>query len=650
MAMVVLCSFSSLRAQENQRLDSLEREFKHRIGTEKSRILYELVYDYLRIDIDKAKQYNEKAKSLVKTEVLPGSLAYLYMARGIYLSRTGQLDSAIFELNKAKELAVSTNASYALVRIYASLGHAYVSSGRPQDGLENMYAGLRVLDNQADKEVELKLKTNIAWAYLELKQYRNCIDYGLANLSAMEGTSYEWIALYTYNNIAISYGALGMLDSARFYIDKGIAAAERSNDSQSLANGYFILGTIFADAGKYDLAIEQYLKARPYREKVGNPFFIVSDLYAMSELYFKLGQFQKGIASGHEALALAEKFDLTLKFEGAYHSLAQNYEGLHDYVNASKYYKLWAVAKDSVYENSNTQAIAEMRTRFETDKKEQQLVLQQSQLLQQQTALELTFAIIGVLLLSLALIIVISILLRNRLKREKEVFLREAQTQATIQSQENERRRFAQDLHDGMGQLISALRLAIHSIHNNSPLDERLAIVNKAEVLLNEMHQEIRSIAFNLMPQTLVQSGLVPALREMANRLNDSGKVTVRVSGFDIPERLQEIQEISLYRIIQEWLNNIIKYSNATVVEIQLVGHVEEIALTIEDNGFGFDVSILESAKGNGWKNIRSRLNLARGRIDLDSRPDRKGTTLIITIPKALAKPSPDDAVVINTQ
>jgi two-component system, NarL family, sensor kinase len=650
MAILFLFVSSFSFAQKTSSLDSLEKRLPTISGNDKALALYELVYGYLRVDINKAKIFADDSRQFAKTLSDPKGLAYVKMALGIYNGRMGQLDSSVYYLNVARGLATQSQNHHALVRIYASLGHTYISSGKPEQGIENMFAGLRVLDEHPDLEMELKLRTNVAWAYLELKQYRNCIDYGLQNLRRMEGTEFEWIALYSYNNVAISYGALGDLDSAQFFIKKGIAAARNNNDFQALANGHFILGTIYSNAKKYDLAIAEYLKARPFRERVGNPLFIVSDLYTISELYYKTGEYLKGVQAASEALAIAEKYNLQLKYEGTYLSLAQNYEGLKDFRNASKYYRLWAIAKDSVYTNANAEAITEISTKYETEKKEQQLLIQKAELAEQEAELQKTYVVITALAVTLLLIVVIFLLLRRSAKRKRELFLREAQIEATIHSQENERRRFARDLHDGMGQLISALRLALHSINKNSTIEERHAVAGKAEVLLNDMHREIRSIAFNLMPQTLVKSGLLPALREMASRLSDSASSTVRVNAFDLPERLSEVQEISLYRVIQEWINNVVKYSNATLIEIQLVGYDEEISITIEDNGDGFDPAALNNSSGNGWKNIISRINLIKGFVDIDTQPGRAGTTLIIRIPIPAASPAVELKVQPNTQ
>ena len=242
------------------------------------------------------------------------------------------------------------------------------------------------------------------------------------------------------------------------------------------------------------------------------------------------------------------------------------------------------------------------------------------------------------------LLIVISILLRSRYLRkqqlasqERVLAVQEAYIKATIESQESERKRVAQDLHDGMGQLISALRMTVSNLPAATGTEEKIKAVEKSEKILNDMHREVRAVAFNLMPQTLIQYGLVPALQEMASRLHESTGVVVKISSFDLQQRLSEVQEISMYRIVQEWINNVLKYAEATKIEVDLVADDDEIRLTIEDNGKGFDPNTLISADGNGWKNIQSRTGLLKGAINIDSTPQRKGSTLMIHFPIALS-------------
>jgi two-component system NarL family sensor kinase len=620
------------------KLDSLE-------GLDKAIAYYDLVATYVRGDIKRAKQHLEAARSFSRNSSDDMVHAYTHLSHGVYASMTGGLDSAMLLFENAYVLAKKHNDVPALIKINTALGKNSIASGKAEKGLTHLFEALRLLDVQPDIELMLKTRVNIMWGYLELKRFRDCINFGRASLKLVT-PQYEWIAIYLFNNIAVSYGELKNLDSARYFAEKGIKGATESKDYQTLANAHFILGDVYASSGQYDNAIAEYLKARPHREKVGNPFFIISDLYTISELYNKMGQYGKGVQAGLDALKVAEEYNMMLKFEGVYHSLARNYEGLGDFRNASKYYNLWAINKDSVYRNSTAQAIAEVETKYETEKKQQQIDLQNMQLAEQRAQIRMTYLVIGGLVIITALVVIIFVLMRHRLIRkqklmraENEVVVREAFIQATIQSQEAERKRFAQDLHDSMGQLISSLRLMISSLDRDPTLEGKVELVSKSEKILDEMHKEIRSVAFNLMPQTLIKEGLLPALQEMARRISQSGRLQMRVSGFDLPARLNELQEVSLYRVVQEWTNNSIKYSSASKIDVQLVGHESEITLTIEDDGDGFDVAALENGSGNGWRNIQSRLNLVKANLFIDSMRGRKGTTLVVTVPVVVSVP-----------
>ena len=119
----------------------------------------------------------------------------------------------------------------------------------------------------------------------------------------------------------------------------------------------------------------------------------------------------------------------------------------------------------------------------------------------------------------------------------------------------------------------------------------------------------------------------------MGTRVNATGQIRVLVESFGLPERFSELKEIALYRIIQEWVNNVLKYANAKSVTIQLVGHENEVTLTIEDDGAGFDKRKLEDSLGNGWINIQSRIKLIKATVEIDSQPDGKGTTFIVSMP-----------------
>ncbi|HTH55372.1 MAG TPA: sensor histidine kinase, partial [Cyclobacteriaceae bacterium] len=400
------------------------------------------------------------------------------------------------------------------------------------------------------------------------------------------------------------------------------------------------LADIYTQLSKYDSALVNIKRALEIRKSINDYQGIVSSLNSLGQLEMRLNHFDNAERFLLQARDSANAKKLVVEQKKIYYSLYELYREKGNTVKALDNYVKFTAVKDSLLNESSHKQITELQVQYETEKKEQQIALQHSQLGESQARLQVTYIVIALLAVSVVAAIVIYVLARSRHRRthalllkDKELSVREAFIQASIASQENERKRFAQDLHDGMGQLISSLKLLLRRPDKLTTTEDRVNMMNEAEGLLDDMHREIRSIAFNLMPQTLIEYGLAPALKEMADRLTSSGRIIIRVEAFDLPERLSELQEVSLYRIIQEWINNVIKYAHATVIEVQLVGHEEEISLTVQDNGNGFDPSVLENTSGNGWKNVRSRSNLIKGSLDLDSREGRAGTTLLLTIP-----------------
>lgn len=220
--------------------------------------------------------------------------------------------------------------------------------------------------------------------------------------------------------------------------------------------------------------------------------------------------------------------------------------------------------------------------------------------------------------------------LNMQLQHNQEIMMN-----AIVKGQEDERKRFAQDLHDGFGQMISCLNLNLSSLEDikSTETERRIGIFESSSSILEDMYVELKNICFNLMPHTLISAGVGEALIEFANRINITQKVIIHVSLFGIENRLKQVQEISIYRISQEWINNILKYSDATKINLQITKDEEEITLLIEDNGIGFDMNLLLIGKGNGWKNIASRANLIKGEVELDTVEGKKGTTFILNAP-----------------
>lgn len=644
-ALITILLFQLIALPGFTQIDSLKRTASSGAhDTLRVQALTDLCYTFLSINPDSSIHFGEQAVVLAdKIDFKKGSassrsdlgLAYYYK---------GDLSKAVSLWESASAIREKLNDKSGVAALNIKIGAAYFKLGNYEKSLAGQMKALKMFEQLENDFGVAQALNNVAAVFEMQKQYGKAREYylkavdvhtkkkdsvqvgqvliNIGNLHYRENRfdsaawfwknalkkipagvvpQYESIA---YNNLAENYTVAGQYDSALLFINRAITLRRNTKDYQGLTSSMSNLGRIYALQKRYSLAEKTY----------------------------------------EAALDSAKAKGLKIEESKIHLNLYKLQEETGDYKDALNNYVHYATLEDSLSNERSRKNLDELLVTYETDKKEQQIVIQNAELSSQKILIERTYMIIVGLIVIVGLLVIIYLLARGRFRRkqqlaenEKQLAVREAFIDATIRSQENERKRFAQDLHDGMGQLISSLRLMVNQLDKNTSIEEKHSIAERSETILNEMHTEIRSIAFNLMPQTLIQHGLLPALQEMALRLNQTGKIAVRVQGFDIPERLNEVHEISLYRIIQEWINNVIKYADASKIEVQLIGHEEEINITIEDNGAGFDTKKLELSNGNGWKNMNSRINLIKGEIDIDSAPQRRGTSLMIRIPISVA-------------
>ncbi len=203
-----------------------------------------------------------------------------------------------------------------------------------------------------------------------------------------------------------------------------------------------------------------------------------------------------------------------------------------------------------------------------------------------------------------------------------------------LEVQEQERKRIAADLHDRLGSMLSTVKLYFNSVEEQIDhlKTQNREQYHKATTLLDEACDEVRKISHNLVSGELIKFGLVSALHQLKVTLNDTGKITMHVLAFGMESRLETATEISLYRVIQELMNNILKHAKATEVTIQLNKVDTNLNIVVEDNGIGFDVAEALKKGGMGLRSIETRVKQLNGTISIDSGKGR-GTTSIIDIP-----------------
>ncbi|MEL6867948.1 MAG: sensor histidine kinase, partial [Bacteroidota bacterium] len=204
---------------------------------------------------------------------------------------------------------------------------------------------------------------------------------------------------------------------------------------------------------------------------------------------------------------------------------------------------------------------------------------------------------------------------------------------ASIDGQEQERKRIAEALHDSMGSLLSAVQMHFKTLMNTAiSAQNEKALYHKTQNLIQEAVTFNRQIAYEMMPPTLMKLGLPTAVESLVDKARGP-KLDLELDVFGLNGRLPEKLELTLYRSLEELLNNLIKHANASEVTVQLAGDESEITLIVEDNGCGFEYDPSNPNYGMGLSNIQSRIRHHGGTFEVDSSPNN-GTTIIINIPK----------------
>lgn len=206
-----------------------------------------------------------------------------------------------------------------------------------------------------------------------------------------------------------------------------------------------------------------------------------------------------------------------------------------------------------------------------------------------------------------------------------------------IEAQENERRRISRELHDGLGQLLSAAKLNFGMIDfvNSANREKTADIVKQVDSIISKAIVEARRIAHDLRPTTLDDFGLIPALRILCQEFSKITGIKVKFQVSPSLERIDPKVEIAVYRIIQESFNNISKYAEATEVSLDLYRKDNQVFVRVKDNGKGFDpdnvVKTKKAGGGFGLLNMKERAELVGGKVEIISSPGA-GTELLLEI------------------
>jgi signal transduction histidine kinase len=584
---------------------NLSKQFQYNLGIARS-LFYQGIVHADHGHLDSARYYYrqslnffEKAGNQRGLGSVWNNLGNLSQFQGLYKQATEEYLQGISYFEMLQDTST-------LVISYNNLGTVFSFQSLPQKA-DLYYSRAQELAIAARDTFGLAdTYINFSKINIQQKDTLSALNQIRQLLALFKNKPENYYRMLAYNNLAEVYNRPSSLDSSLYYATRAVEEAREYNQP------YFTAGALIS------LAIAR-IGLRQYREAIGN-------LNEAGEI-------------GESLRSLEYKSHVNLL-------LAQAYEGMQDYPQALKALNRHRIFADTLFDVQQAKSLSELETRYQTEKKDRELAQQTLLLIQNQETLASQRRIISYSLLVLLIFtggLVFSLVyVRQRKKLHLQEIIgiqRENELKAIkamISGEEKERTRIAKELHDGLSGMMGAIKLRLGGFMNYLQQEPQQHQYQEALGMIDHAAREIRTISHNLMPEILLKFGLAEALQNHFQNINLSGTLEIDFQHYGLEQPLDKSLELTLYRIVQELINNIIKHSRATEALVQINRSATLLTLTVEDNGTGFQPGTRNG--GAGLDSIKSRVDVLNGKFDIRAE-EEAGTSVYIELVLDKTKP-----------
>jgi len=527
-----------------------------------------------------------------------------------------------------------------LAKSYSLAGVLHKNKAEYPEALENHFMSLSINEKLGSKPDMASNYNDIGIIYKTMQEFDKALEYYLKSNALVQELGYNRGIVMTFNNIGTIYEAKENLPDAISYYNKALQKAEEFNIIDAQAIVLNNLGEIYATMGDQVKALSSFKQTLHIDSISQDRFGMTYSLLNVAATYMFMNKFDSSLYYFGLSKTIAEELDSPQHLIHVYAGLTQLYEKQKDYKAAFNALSKFKTLQDTVYNQSTAQRLAEAEAKYGLALKENEIrLLTQEQFIKQieikQHKAELA-ALISLIISASFIIIYLYFRYKHKqfaLFNKQLLIQKEKHLAAIVETQEKERKRIAKDLHDGVGQTLSGVKLAMVALGDElkeiePPHGERY---RKIIEIVDSACTEVRTISHQMMPRMLQEEGLIPAITDMLEKSFLHSPISHQFEHFGLDKRLKENVEVGVYRICQELIHNIIKHSGASHVNVQLFKNGKILVLLVEDNGKGFEFSTLKS-NGIGLMNISSRVETIHGEFNLEPSPD-SGTLATIRIP-----------------
>jgi two-component system NarL family sensor kinase len=551
-------------------------------------------------------------------------------------SRIGKHQEALAVFQDAALRAIRNNQLKYLTKIYSLETHVYRTLGDYEQAVRSCHRALLFSDQQdSTGRVKASIYNDLATVLIQLDRTDQALYY-LEKAEALAREKKDSVLLISVlGHKGNFHGKLKEWDKSKQYLQTSVELARKGLKGVLPETTYELEGAALCNLGYAYLLQDQptqalvYLKeAAALSDKVG--------VYLGNHLWLMLGLAYSGLDNYREAESYllkanenATRLNLTNDRLQSYMMLGNLYAATHRHEKAFALQKRYIALKDSIENQEIIRNITAWETRYRTAEKDKELMRSQLRIAQQDKHLAIQrnwiISISAAAMICVILFIAIyrNNLHRQRLQAEKIINLQQQQEitelKATIQGAEQERKRIAVELHDGIGGLLAAAKMNFMAFRRQFREIAGSEDFRDGLNLLSEASGELRKTAHNLKPDGLLREGLVNAVRVFCSQLAKGYNLHIDVSTYGNVELGNADFELSIFRIIQELVHNIVKHADATQAQVRLSMHDHLLQIGVVDNGRGIAENVSCQGTGIGLSNIRARVRAAGGRMSLSS-------------------------------
>jgi two-component system, NarL family, sensor kinase len=543
--------------------------------------------------------------------------------------------------------------------------------------VDKAYSLVSKYKDKASKNQIASLINRYAAIYQRKQNYDSAVELYLQAANIFKETGNELKIINSYYNLSSIYKYIGDTTKTFFYAKETNKLARIANDTTLLIRGLIVLGEAYNfvknydslllisrkglglassqqmtfaigifnnfmglyytnKTMNYDSAILYYNRALQSFESINIQFDKAMVLQNMGNAYLKKKDYVNAIRFSKQASEMSKN----LKFDQVQNlslmDLVQAEENMGNIPESFKYLKQYVEVNDAIQNRNNQKKVFDLEAKYLAQKKELDMLSQQK-IIKQKNILNYLLASGVLLLLGIITSLYFNYRSKQKLQLQQIIKLETQQqltaTEAVLKGEEQERTRLAKDLHDGLGGMLSGIKYSFTTMKGNMVMTANNAqAFERSMDMLDSSIKEMRRVAHNMMPEALVKFGLDTALKDFCNEIQQSGALHISYQSIGLENMvLDQTTSITIYRIVQELINNTMKHAVAKNAIVQITKSDDQLSVTVEDDGKGFDTTIINKPSGMGWSNITNRVEFLKGKLDVDS-AHGKGTSVHIEI------------------